>query len=166
MPSACSSGRQSARATPALARSRGIAGIALAFGLAVVTATALAACAGPVAAFYSTDANVQRVAAGLLVLAAGYHLFDALQAATINALRGYKRAVVPLAINIVGLWVVGLAGGCVIGLTDAVSLAALGLTTPLGVRGFWIAAAIGMLVTSALTLVYFLRVSAPRRAQT
>ena len=100
----------------------------------------------------------------MLVLVAGYHLFDALQAVTINALRGYKRAVIPLAVNIVGLWLVGLAGGYAIGLTDALHLPALGLATPLGVRGFWIAAMAGMAVASGYILVYYLLVSSVRAA--
>jgi hypothetical protein len=60
---------------------------------------------------------------------------------------------------------VGLAGGYAIGLTDALGIPALGLATPLGVRGFWIAAMIGMAVASGCILVYFLFVSAPRRAR-
>ncbi len=126
-----------------LARSTGLTGIALALGLAAISATLLAAGAHAVAGFYTIDASVRGVAATLLVLVGGYHLFDALQAVTVNALRGYKRAVVPLLVNVVGLWALGLAGGYAIGLTDAVDLSAWGLTTPLGVRGFWIGAIVG-----------------------
>jgi len=149
----------------ARARSTGLAGITLGLGLAVTFTATLATVAPAVAAFYSTDVNVQAIAAGVLVLAAGYHLFDALQAVTINALRGYKRAVIPLVVNVVGLWLVGLAGGYAIGLTDALGIRALGLATPLGVRGFWIAAMTGMAVASGCILVYVLLVSAPRRAR-
>jgi MATE family multidrug resistance protein len=149
----------------ARARSTGIMGIALGLGLAVASATMLATGAPAVAAFYSTDVNVRAIAAGLLVLVAGYHLFDALQAVTINALRGYKRAVIPLVVNVVGLWLVGLAGGYAIGLTDTLRLPAFGLATPMGVRGFWIAAMTGMAVASGCILVYFLLVSTPRRAR-
>ena len=95
--------------------------------------------ASAVAAFYTSDTSVQAVAATLLVLVAAYHVVDALQAATVSALRGYKRAVVPLLINAGGLWGVGLAGGYLIGLTDALDLSA-GLAAPLGVPGFWAAA--------------------------
>ena len=93
--------------------------------------------ASAIAAFYTSDASVHAVAATLLMLVAGYHVFDALQAVTVSALRGYKRAVVPLLINAGGLWCVGLAGGFVIGLTDALDLSAAGLATPLGAPGFW-----------------------------
>ena len=93
------------------------------------------------------------------MLVGGYHVFDAMSAVIVNALRGYKRAVVPFVVNVVGLWIVGLAGGYVIGLKNVPSLSALGMTTPLGVRGFWIGATAGMLVTAAALFVYFLRVS-------
>ena len=85
---------------------------------------------------------MRALAATLLVLVAVYHVFDALQAVTVSALRGYKRAVVPMIISVVGLWGIGLAGGYVIGLSDALDLSAFGLRTPLGAPGFW-AAAIG-----------------------
>jgi MATE family multidrug resistance protein len=149
----------------ALARSTGIMGIALACGLAILAALALAAGSHLLAAVYTVDRDVQGVAAGLLVLVGGYHMFDAMQAVTVNALRGYKRAMVPLMINVVGLWAVGLAGGVLLGLTDRVMLPALGLVTPLGVRGFWFAATIGMMVATLGIIVYFLAISAPAHAR-
>ena len=141
------------------ARSAGITGIALAFGFAVVTAAVLVTAANVVAGFYTIDAQVRAVAGALLVLVGGYHLFDATAAVTVNALRGYKRAVVPLLVNVVGLWTVGLAGGYTIGLKDVPALSMLGVATPLGVRGFWIGAIAGMFVAAACILGYFLRVS-------
>jgi MATE family multidrug resistance protein len=104
------------------------------------------------------------VAATLLVLVAAYHVVDALQAVTVSALRGYKRAVVPLLINAGGLWGVGLAGGYLIGLTDALDLSAVGLNAPLGVPGFWAAATAGMLVADIGIMIYFLVKSSPRHA--
>jgi len=101
----------------------------------------------------------------LLVLVAGYHVFDAVQAVTVSALRGYKRAVVPLLINAGGLWGVGLAGGYVIGLTDALDLSVAGLVTPLGAPGFWAAATAGMLVADVGIMIYFLLESSPPRAR-
>jgi MATE family multidrug resistance protein len=144
----------------ALARSTGITGIALSLGLAAIAGALLVVGAHAVANSYTTDPGVQAIAASLLVLVAGYHLFDALQAVAVNALRGYRRAFMPLLINIVGLWLVGLAGGYAIGLTDVVDLSALGLATPLGVHGFWAAAIIGMAMASVGIVAYFLAVSA------
>jgi len=150
----------------ALARSTAITGLGLGLGVAIVAATLLVTGAHGLTAFYTIDPNVRVLAASLLALVGGYHVFDALQAITVNALRGYKRAVVPLLINAVGLWLIGLTGGYVIGLTDLVTMPALGLATPLGVRGFWIAAIIGMFVATAGIVIYFLVVSAPHAART
>ena len=149
----------------ALARSTGVTGLALALAIAATSASLLIVNAARIAGFYTQDMEVQALAASLLVLVGGYHLFDALQAVTVNTLRGYRRAVVPLAINAVGMWLLGLAGGVAIGLTDVAMLRSVGIATPLGVRGFWIAAILGMAAATTGILVYFAMVSAPRRAR-
>jgi MATE family multidrug resistance protein len=141
-----------------LARSTGVTGIVLALALAAFSGSILVLGASAVAAFYTSDATVRAVATTLLVLVAGYHVFDALQAVTVAALRGYKRAVVPLLINAGGLWGVGLAGGYVLGLTDAIDLSAVGLAAPLGAPGFWAAAAVGI-------VIYFLVESSAQHAR-
>jgi MATE family multidrug resistance protein len=141
------------------ARATGLTGLALGLGIALASASVLVALARPIAAFYTDDPAVRTLAASLLLLVAGYHLSDALQAITVNALRGYKRATVPLMINATGMWVVGLGGGVVLGLTDRIRVPALHLATPLGVRGFWIAAAIGMAVATIGIVLYFLAIS-------
>ena len=147
------------------ARATGITGIAMAFGLAGLSGTVLVAVASDVAAFYSLDASVRTVAATLLALVAVYHVFDATQVVTVNVLRGYKRAVVPLLINVTVLWGVGLLGGYTLGLTDTISLGALGIATPLGVPGFWVAAIIGMFVSAAGIVLYFFAVGSRHRIQ-
>ena len=139
------------------ARSVAITGIAIALVLAIASATTLIATRHAVANVYTIDADVQRVAAALLLFVAGYHLFDALQAVTVNALRGYKRAAVPLVINAGGMWLIGLAGGYMIALTDVGAI--LGLVTPLGARGFWLGAIAGMATATLGILVYLLVVS-------
>ena len=55
-------------------------------------------------------------------------------------------------------WGVGLGGGYVIGLTS-VDLAWLGLSTPMGRPGFWLAAIASLALASSLVTVYLLRVS-------
>lgn len=147
------------------ARSTGATGIGLALVLALLSGMTLMAGAAAIAAFYSTDDAVRALAATLLALVAVYHVFDALLAVTVSALRGYKRAVVPMIVNAVGLWGVGLAGGYVIGLTDALDLSAFGLVTPLGTRGFWMAAIAGSIVAGAGIFGYFLAVSSATPAR-
>ncbi len=148
-----------------LARSIGITGIAMALVLAAFAGAALAAGAGAVAALYTSDADVRAVATTLLILVGLYHVFDASQAATVSALRGYKRTVGPLLMNVVGLWTVGLAGGYVIGLTHALDLSAVGWVTPMGVKGFWVAAIAGMLAAEIGILIDFFVASSPERAR-
>jgi MATE family multidrug resistance protein len=140
------------------ARAAGLAGIALALACAVVVGAGLFLFANEIAALYTGDAALRRVAAGLIAFVAVYHLFDAVQAVAVNVLRGYKRAVVPMLIYAVALWGVGLGGGYVIGLTS-VDLAWLGLHTPLGAPGFWLAAIASLALASSMVTVYFLRVS-------
>jgi MATE family multidrug resistance protein len=148
-----------------LARSTGMTGIALTLALAALFAAALVAGAGVVAAFYTADGAVRTIAATLLALVAAYHVFDALQVVSVSALRGYKRTVVPLLVSAAGLWGVGLAGGYVIGLTPALHFPAVGLATPLGVPGFWVAATAGMFASVAGTAAYFVAVSSARRVR-
>jgi len=147
------------------ARSIAILGVGIALVVALASATTVATSARAVAGIYTIDVDVQRVAATLLVLVGGYHLFDALQAVTVNALRGYKRATVPLVINATGMWAIGLAGGYVIALTDVGAIPALGLATPLGARGFWMGAIVGMAIATLGIIAYFLVVSGQQIAR-
>jgi MATE family multidrug resistance protein len=142
----------------ARARAAGVAGIALGLACAAVVGAVLYVFANGIAGLYTADGELRRVAAGLIAFVAVYHLFDAVQAVVVNVLRGYKRAVVPMLIYAVALWGVGLGGGYAIGLTS-LDLAWLGLPTPLGAPGFWLAAIASLALASGLVTAYFLRVS-------
>ena len=107
-------------------------GIRLGTTIALVVSLTFWLGASHIAAFYTTDPQVQAVAIPLIVMVALYHLGDALQAITVNALRGYKNSVVPMVIYTVTLWVPGLGGGIVLGLTDTFGPAR-------GASGFWLA---------------------------
>jgi MATE family multidrug resistance protein len=96
---------------------------------------------------------VQRLAVGLLVFVAVYHVFDAVQAAAVQILRGYKRAAVPMVIYGGALWGIALGGGYALG------IGGIGVEAPMRATGFWLAAVVGMTLTAALVSVYFLRVS-------
>lgn len=147
-----------------LARRTGLISLAVGSVLACCLALAIAFGAPRLALLYSNDAEVRVVAAGLLVFVAGYHLFDALQAVTVNVLRAYKRTLVPMVIYGVGLWGVGLAGGYQLGLGDA-DLAWLGVHPPMGARGFWAGAIAGMCLAGLAVAAYFFRVTEPARAR-
>jgi len=142
----------------ARARAAGLYGIALGLVCAAIVGACLYLFADGIAGLYTRDAQLRGTAAGLVALVAVYHLFDALQAVAVNVLRGYKRAVVPMLIYAVALWGVGLGGGYAIGLTG-VDLGWLGLATPMGASGFWLAAIASLALAGSLVTAYFLRVS-------
>jgi MATE family multidrug resistance protein len=146
------------------ARSAGMTGVALGFGLALIVAAVLFGSASSIAALYSVDSAVRATAATLIALVAGYHLFDAVQAVAVNILRSYKRAVVPMLIYGVGLWCVGLAGGYLLAF-GTVDLNWLGIAAPMGARGFWTGAIGGMMTSGLAVAAYFFYISDPRRTE-
>lgn len=141
------------------ARARRIVADALVLGAAcsLVVAVALYVAAQPIAAFYTSDPAVLVAAVGLLGYASLYHVFDAAQAVASTLLRAYERTAVPMAIYGVALWGLGLGGGYLLAVVGAQGL---GLALePLGARGFWSAAVVGMALTAALIVLYLARVS-------
>ena len=70
----------------------------------------------------------------------------------VNALRGYKISVVPMVIYGVTLWVLGLGGGVLLGLTDTFGAA-------LGAPGFWVAAIAGIWLVAGMVAAYLNAVS-------
>lgn len=105
-----------------------------------------------IAALYSTDLRVQAAAAPLISLVALYHLGDALQAVAVNALRGYKKSVVPMLLYVILLWGAGLGGGYLLGLTDILGAAR-------GAPGFWLAAIGSLWLVAGLVALYLNAVS-------
>jgi MATE family multidrug resistance protein len=141
----------------ATARRTGLTGIALGVAVATLVAIGLWLGAAPIAALYTPDAEVRRLATTLIALVAAYHLADALQTIVVNILRGYKRTVVPMMIYIISFWGIGLGGGYLLALTDT-------LIPARGAPGFWLAATAALILAGAVVLTYFLAVS--RKAPT
>jgi len=102
-----------------------------------------------VAAVYSSDAEVQRLAANLLLFSAFWQLFDATQVCAIGALRGYKITLMPMVLMLIAFWAIGIPAGT--------WLAYRGFDGgPMKVYGFWIGLVIGLVLVS-LSLVWGLR---------
>lgn len=87
------------------------------------------------------NADLIRLAAGFLMIAAAFQLVDAVQAVAAGALRGLQDTRIPMWIAIFSYWVpgFGLATG-------------LGLYTPLAGTGVWIGLAIGLAFAATLLL--------------
>jgi MATE family multidrug resistance protein len=103
----------------------------------------------PVAGLYTTDPAVLAAAMPLMAIAAGYHLFDAMQAFLVNVLRAYKIVTLPTLVYVFSLWGVGLAGGWWLTFAGPAQgpLSALAGERG-GATGFWIAAACSVAAAS------------------
>jgi MATE family multidrug resistance protein len=132
------------------ARLTGLVGIGS--GLACASVVGLLVWFGrdSIAELYTRDAEVEAVAITLLAYVASFHLFDAVSAIAVSALRGYKKTVVPMLCNIVALWGVGLGGGYLLAFAPSLHM---------GASGFWMAGVASVLTSALLIVAYFLRVS-------
>ncbi len=135
-------------------KARHAAKVATAIGIAIAIFFCLFLNLGAsrIAALYTTDVRVRILAIPLIMLVGFYHLGDAIQAIAVNALRGYKKTVLPMMIYAVSLWGIGLGGGFLLGLTDM-------LGPQRNAAGFWMGGIASIWLVAALTLVYLGRVS-------
>jgi MATE family multidrug resistance protein len=95
---------------------------------------------------YTSDAAVIALGAAVLPIAAGFQLFDGLQAVGSGVLRGMGRTRPAALINLLAYYAIGLpiAWG-------------LGLHTSLGLAGIWIGLATGLAVAAALYVLFVAR---------
>ncbi|MCH9691427.1 MAG: MATE family efflux transporter [Gammaproteobacteria bacterium] len=96
---------------------------------------------------YTSDAAVIVVASNLLLLCAAFQLVDVAQAMAWGALRGYKDTRVPMCLQIISYWLIGLP--CAYWLGEAYW----------GVYGYWVGICIGLGAASILLGLRFWRVS-------
>ena len=103
-----------------------------------------------IAALFTPDIAVQELAAALLVYAAIFRVFDAINIGGNGALRGYKDTRITLVLAFIGYWLVGFPLAYSLALTDYWGPA-------MGVEGFWIGIVIALMLTACLTStrVYF-----------
>jgi MATE family multidrug resistance protein len=131
---------------PALARRVALRGWRIAAGAGLASAIVLWLAREPIIHAYTTDAAVAALALSLVALAALFHATDAVQCAAGMILRGYKVAMAPMLIHSAALWGVGLLGGYVLAYRSEFG-ARVG-----GAYAFWLAAAVGLVLTAtALT---------------
>ncbi|WP_027457753.1 MATE family efflux transporter [Dechloromonas agitata] len=119
------------------------AGLVLAAGASSLVGLLLWLTAGPVVAAYTDDPAVRLVAVGLVGYVALYQFFDALQTVAGHCLRAYRVTFVPMLIQIVCFWGVGLLGG---------GWLCYRWSPPLGVAGFWLASVLSLIGAAALLL--------------
>jgi multidrug resistance protein, MATE family len=123
---------------------RGAARAALVCGVTFMSLTAamFLTWPGPLAGLYSRDLDVVRVAATLIPIAGVFQVFDGLQVVAAGVLRGLGDTRVPMLVNLLGYWLIGIP----------VSIY-LGFVADLGPAGLWWGLVLGLaLVGTSLLL--------------
>jgi MATE family multidrug resistance protein len=115
------------------------AGLLTGVGFMALTAVMFLALPEELARAFSDDAPVIVAAALLLPIAGVFQVFDGLQVVAAGALRGIGDTRVPMIVNLVGFWFIGLPIS-----------AALGLGLGFGPQGIWWGLAIGIGVVALL----------------
>lgn len=118
------------------------AGLFTVTGFMAVTAVLFITVPAPLARIFSSDPTVVRAAALLLPIAGVFQIFDGLQVAAAGALRGVGDTRVPMLLNLVGFWGIGLPTSIVLGF-------ALGR----GGAGIWWGLALGITVVAVFLLL-------------
>jgi MATE family multidrug resistance protein len=144
---------------PREARHVGLAGMGIMFAVSACAGVTIFLATHQIASLYTRDAAVLAIAAQLMAFVAVFQLFDTAQVVIVNALRGYKIALIPMLVYTVALWGLGLGGGYALGLERIDAVNALGLATPMGAAGFWLAGIVSLVIAAAILFAYFMRVS-------
>ena len=136
-------------------RARYLAGVSvlLGLGLGLCTMILLALLREPLVRMYSDDVGVLTLAAGVLLLAAVFQLFDFTQCIASYALRGYKVTKAPMLIHGIAFWGLGLLPGYLLANQGG-----------MGIYGFWTALIVSLAV-AAVGLIWFLEKHSMRVAQ-
>lgn len=119
------------------------AGLILAGASSTAVGLLLWLSAEPLVAAYTDDPALRTVALSLIIYVAIYQFFDALQTIAGHALRAYRVTFVPMLVQIFCFWGIGLLGGAWL---------CYRWPTPFGVAGFWLAAALSLLLAAAMLL--------------
>lgn len=134
------------RNDPAGARHAGMVGLGIVLGIQSISATLMLSFPLVIASIYTQDPVIASAAAGLLFYAAIFQLSDGLQICSAGILRGYKDTLVPMMINVVSYWVVGLTLGYTLTFAGG-----------MGPAGMWIGLIAGLSVGATLLTVRFFR---------
>ncbi|TVQ65543.1 MAG: MATE family efflux transporter [Balneolaceae bacterium] len=101
-------GNAAGRNKPAEARFRGFVGVGVASLIMLFTATVILLFPYQIVSIYTSDSDVTAVAVQLLFMAAVFQLSDGLQVSGFGALRGLKDTTVPMIVNLIAYWLIGI----------------------------------------------------------
>lgn len=135
------------------ARLFGYIGIGLSVLIMSVTAFLMITVPEAIVAMYTQDIEVKRIAVSLLVLAGIFQISDGLQVSGFGALRGLKDTKIPMMVNVIAYWIIGLPTGYY-----------LGIIRQMGAEGLWIGLIAGLTVAAILHNVRFYRLTSVNKA--
>lgn len=96
-----------------------------------------------IVSLYSFDSEVITIATALLLYAAMYQVFDAVQVSAAGALRGFHDTKVTMWVTLISYWGIGLGLGYIFTFTDLIAPA-------MGVEGFWLGIVLGLSLAAIL----------------
>ncbi|MGD8426503.1 MAG: MATE family efflux transporter [Balneolaceae bacterium] len=126
------------------ARRRGYVGIGLATLFMSTTAILMYLFPDVITSMYTQDPQVQSVAISLLYMAAIFQISDGLQVSGYGALRGLKDTKIPMIVNLIAYWLIGLPLGYY-----------LGIKRGIGPQGLWMGLIAGLTVAAILHNIRF-----------
>jgi MATE family multidrug resistance protein len=141
-------GRKVGGGDPTAGRFAGWSGIAMCGMFMSASALVIVLARGHIVTLFTTDQEVRMLAAGLMLFAAIFHVPDGLQVGAAGALRGFKDARVPMALNFAAYWLVGFPIAWWLGIHQA-----------LGPQGIWTGMIAGLFACALLLTLRYRQVS-------
>ena len=132
-------GNAMGRNKPQEARFRGYIGVGISTLFMICTASVLFLFPRGITSIYTSDPGVTDIAVQLLYMAAIFQISDGLQVSGYGALRGLKDTKVPMVVNLVAYWIIGIPTAYL-----------LGFTYNFGAPGFWVGLIAGLTAAGIL----------------
>ncbi len=137
-------GNSIGRKRPDEARFRGYVGVGVSCCIMTVTATIIFLFPEQIATIYTDDLPVIEVAVQLLFMAAVFQISDGLQVSGFGALRGLKDTKIPMYVNLVAYWLLGIPFAWY-----------MGFVAGYGAPGLWMGLIAGLTVAGVLHNIRF-----------
>ncbi len=119
-------------------------GLTTTTAIACFSALMIIFCRDAITHLYTGDETVRALAADLLLFAAGYQIFDALQVGAAGCLRGLQDTRGPMILTLVAYWIVALPVGY------GLAMYPIWHGNALGAYGFWLGLVVGLGIASLL----------------
>jgi MATE family, multidrug efflux pump len=144
-------GHQLGRGDIVAGRNAGWAGIAMCGLIMALSSFVILGARDGIVAAYTSDLDVRALAAWLLLFVAVFQVPDGLQVGAAGALRGFKDANVPMALNFTAYWLIGFPAAWWFGIRQGY-----------GPSGIWAGLIAGLAACAAFLILRYRRISHAR----